>query len=346
MGISAQPQHFLTPQIEPKNSRHILSSLGEELEKHDLTRSALVESVFKITLLSIALAFSLVIAWTSQNPLILVSSYLAISILLSQFAFMGHNAGHGAICRKRSLNLSFGHYCMTIITGLTFLEWSDRHSDHHQFCQDETKDPDMQVETAVSLTKNFADQKKGLGQFMTRYQKYHIWFLSLFFAHSQRFLSQAGTFKNIRKYWLDAAMLLAHYIVWFALPFFAFHIGIEKIWAVYLLPLFFLGPHLAAIFWVNHIGMPLIKNTNDFTFVEHQTLTSRNISNAKYLDWFFGGLNFQIEHHLFSRVPSYRLRRMEPLVRKQLTENQLTYNSVSWKQAIKSIYKHLDEISK
>ena len=346
MEISVHSQNYLTPKIDSKNSRLILSSLGEDIEKHNLTKSALGESLLKIIILSSSLALSLTIAWSSNNTIILTFSYLAISILLSQFAFIGHNAGHSAICRKRTINLMLGHYCMTIITGLTFMEWSDRHGAHHDFCKDETKDPDMQVDTAVSLTRDFVQKKTNLGRFMTKYQKYHIWFLSLFFAHSQRFLSQIGTLKNIRKYWLDVVMLLLHYSVWFVLPFFVFHIDIQKIMAAYFLPLFFLGPHLAAIFWVNHIGMPLIRNVNDFSFVEHQALTSRNISNPKYLDWFFGGLNFQIEHHLFSRVPSYRLRKMQPFVRAQLTHNALTYNSVSWIQAVKSIYNHLGQVSK
>jgi fatty acid desaturase len=107
-----------------------------------------------------------------------------------------------------------------------------------------------------------------------------------------------------------------------------------------------LGPHLAAIFWVNHIGMPLIENVERFSFFEHQYVTSRTIINSPAWDWLFGGLNFQIEHHLFPQVPSIRLAAVQAIVRKHFALHRIPYHGLSWWSAVKSVAAHLRVIAR
>lgn len=91
--------------------------------------------------------------------------------------------------------------------------------------------------------------------------------------------------------------------------------------------------------------MPLIEKADDFSFFEHQYVTSRSISSSPLWNWFFGGLNFQIEHHLFPQVPSHRLGAVQRIVRKQFEARRITYSEVTWPQAIRSIAVHLRAVT-
>jgi len=123
-------------------------------------------------------------------------------------------------------------------------------------------------------------------------------------------------------------------------------VGVGQIALVYLLPLFFLGPYLAAIFWLNHIGMPLIRSAESMSFLEHQAASSRTILNPKAMDWFFGGLNYQIEHHLFPLVPSFRLHRVQRIVQKEFAQQSLRYNGVCFTAAVRAVALHFRRIAK
>ena len=79
----------------------------------------------------------------------------------------------------------------------------------------------------------------------------------------------------------------------------------------------------------------------------HQLNTTANFARkSKWLSWYVGGLNFQIEHHLFPQVPSSRLAAVQPIVRKHFDRNAIAYNGVSWPEAICSIAVHLRKIGR
>jgi fatty acid desaturase len=64
----------------------------------------------------------------------------------------------------------------------------------------------------------------------------------------------------------------------------------------------------------NHKGMPLTGQQDKLDFLRRQVLTSRNIRGGPVVDYLFGGLNYQIEHHLFPGMPRPNLRLARPIV--------------------------------
>ena len=339
-------QSYLTPQLDQHRSQIIRSSMLEQVSAQSLSASALPWAAFKLLMLSLLLVLALLHAWQEPSPPLVFLSCLCIAFILAQFAFLGHDAGHGTIHKRKSLNYLMGQVSMTIATGLTFGEWYARHRTHHQFCQLEEKDPDMDIDLVVSLTALSKQKKNSLGLWMTRYQHLHVWFLALFFAYSQRHLAQWGSLKQPLKYWKDLVFLMLHLSLWWLFPLYVLHVDGTRVAVVYFLPLLFLGPYLAAIFWVNHIGMPLIRNVENFSFLEHQAATSRTILNARWMDWFFGGLNFQIEHHLFPHVPSFRLKRVQAIVRREFAEQALPYNGMRFWKAVQVVAQHFWQLAR
>ena len=74
------------------------------------------------------------------------------------------------------------------------------------------------------------------------------------------------------------------------------------------------GVYLGASFAPNHKGMPILRADDRSDFLRRQVLTSRNVRGGWLTDLALGGLNYQIEHHLFPSMPRPSLRRAQPLV--------------------------------
>src|SRR3954466_5861143 len=337
-------QAYVEPTLTEREGRAHWRAMLEEVNGRSLMASIDGWILARFFLLLFLFGVALGLSWLGGTWVERFVGYVALALLLGQFAFMGHDAGHGAISRRPGRDRALGQAAMTLVTGLAFDEWIGRHLAHHRYCQDETRDPDMMVSFVVSLTERAKHGKGPLGRLLTRYQAVHIWALSFLFGHSQRLLSQMEVARNIRRYSLDAAVLGCHFTLWIGLPVFL-GVPMADILLAYLVPLTLLGPHLAAIFWVNHIGMPLVREPERFCYLEHQCVTSRTIVNPPAWNWLFGGLNFQVEHHLFPQVPSARLPAVHEIVRGHFARHAIPYNGVSWREALRSIAAHLREVA-
>ena len=339
-------QTYAEAKFSDQEGRALWLAMFDDVQSRQLTAPAFARTLVKLTMLFVLLGAALWLAWFGSSWLELAAGYAGLSLLLAQFAFIGHDAGHGSLSGRAGVDRALGQLSMTLVTGLAFDEWIARHRTHHQFCQDEARDPDMAVALFVSLTQKSRRQKGALGRFMTRHQAIHIWLLSFFFGHSQRILSEIPVLRDLRRNPLDGAMLILHFTLWFGLPCLILDLSFEKALLAYLIPLTLLGPHLAAIFWVNHIGMPLVEKVERFSFFEHQYVTSRTITNPPAWDWLFGGLNFQIEHHLFPQVPSVRLPAVQAIVRGHFALHRIAYHGVPWWGAVRSIAAHLRMVAR
>jgi fatty acid desaturase len=144
--------------------------------------------------------------------------------------------------------------------------------------------------------------------------------------------------KEPKKYRADLLAFVGHLALWFVLPLI---LGVDplRMLCVYLIASSLLGMRLAAVFTVNHVGMPTAPD--GVSHFEHQIVTSRNIDNPWWLDWFFGGLNFQIEHHLVPACPRRLLRRARRIVRPMVVEAGLKHHECSWPRAVADVTRHL-----
>ena len=146
-------QTYLEPQLSDHQGRALWLSMFDEVKRQHLLAPALPRTLIELLLLFGLLGWFLALCWLADSLLGLGAGYVGLSLLLSRFAFVGHDAGHGAISRKPGMNRGVGQISMTLLTGLAFDEWMERHRSHHRFCQDESRDPDMAVDFVVSLTE-------------------------------------------------------------------------------------------------------------------------------------------------------------------------------------------------
>ena len=73
------------------------------------------------------------------------------------------------------------------------------------------------------------------------------------------------------------------------------------------------GLCLGGSFAPSHKGMPIVPPTAKIDFFRRQVLMSRNVRGGLWVDFSMGGLNYQIEHHLFPNMPRPNLKLVRPI---------------------------------
>ncbi len=103
------------------------------------------------------------------------------------------------------------------------------------------------------------------------------------------------------------------------------------------------GVYLGMTFAPNHKGMP--HPTGDEDYLRKQVLTSRNVRGGWLTDAALGGLNYQIEHHLFPGMPTPNLRKAQPIVRAYCAEIGVPYEQTGLIASYRQALRHLHEVS-
>lgn len=278
-----------------------------------------IATTFAMLFLAVALLFLFSSFWLH------LLAVLCIAFFLMQVGLLGHDAGHQAIFKSGKWNDRFGHVFLTLLVGLAYSYWVDRHNKHHANPNDE-EDPDFPV---FALSEDMMNRKKGIRKFIARRQ--HL----LFFVYTGYFLFElckSGLTFNIRlknssAKWAELFLLGIHAALFVVAPFLLFSwwkaiiivIGVRFLWGVYF------GSVVAS----NHKGMKVMEGGEQLGFVERQILTTRNVQNGIITDYVYGGLNNQLEHHLFPTMPRNNLRKCKPFVKKFCAGSNLEYSEES-----------------
>jgi len=265
------------------------------------------------------------------------------SVALLTMGFFGHDAGHYALSRKRWVNDVWGQFSMTVLCGMSFGYWRSRHNMHHSRCQEIDGDPDMHFGVIFSVYPNSANWQTPFGRFFLRIQKWAFWPLATLYWVSLRSDAIRDVFQRPKETKVDRFLLPLHWILLVVLP--GFLIGWPATIAAYLTLSCVSSLMTASVFIPNHIGMRRLADGEKLSYFEQQITTSRNVSNPRLLDFYYGGLNSQIEHHLFPRVAHHRYRAMRPTVRAFCAKHGFPYHEDTFYGALASVSNHLGDMT-
>jgi fatty acid desaturase len=265
------------------------------------------------------------------------------AVAMLTMGFAGHDAGHYALSRKPWVNDLCGQFAMTFLCGMSFGFWRSRHNQHHAHCQEIDGDPDMHFGVLFSVYPDSANWQTPLGRFFLRIQKWAFWPLSSLYWITLRYDGVRDLFQRPRETRIDRFLLPMHWLVLLVLPglFFGWHAAI----LAYITMSCISSLMTASVFIPNHIGMRRLARGEKLSYLEQQITTSRNILNPPLLDFYYGGLNSQIEHHLFPRVSHHRYRAMRPIVRAFCLARGLPYQEATLYQALASVGNHLGDMT-
>lgn len=273
----------------------------------------------------------------------IIIASLALTIVSGQFGFLMHDAGHRQVFKATWKNNVFG-YIATFFNGTSFASWREGHNEHHEHPNVDDLDPDIDV-FFVAYTEKQVDDAHPVMQFFYRYQ---AWYATLMYTFVYYFMRYGSLFRLFQK---NPPRIIAMecflMVLWHVGYFGGLYVllGLPKMLVFAVIHHALTGLHLALAFAPNHKGMPIFEADNTLNWFAKQVLTARNIYGSPVTNFLFGGLNFQIEHHLFPTMPRIHLCKAQKLTEEFCRKQNVEYYETGIIQSYKEVYSHLASVA-
>jgi fatty acid desaturase len=300
-------------------------------EPADYARRTLVTAA--IFCVGIALALVADTLWLT------VVAGAVLGFAFTQVALLAHDAGHRQAFRGRRSNVLARLVLGNVILGVSHSWWTTKHNRHHAAPNHETDDPDIQFPMLAFSARQLEARHRSMRPLIV-IQAFVFPLLLPFQALNMR-ISSIGHLARLggRSSIVQAALLILHICL-----------AVLLLWQFQslLLALVFLAVqqvvfslYNSAVFATNHKGMPLIERDGRLDFFREQVLTARNVRSNAFTDFVYGGLNFQIEHHLFPTMPRKHLGAAQRVVRRFCLERGVPYHETGMIASYKEVFGHL-----
>ena len=309
-----------------------LGDLRAELRAAGVFEFREVRTWFKLGAMAIALAACLVTialaGWLVAVPLVPVCAVLCTSI-----AMLGHEGSHRSFSASPARNAFIVHLVFPLFGGLSSLYWHDKHDRlHHGHPNVDGVDPDIQPFPFSSSRAGHARCGRAGRWFQRNFQRWLFWPMSTLMTAGMRrssLLFLART-KRDGAWWVEAACTVVHYTAWLVIPSLIFGpiqalLLYSAIWGL-------VGVCLALVFAPAHMGMPILDGQNRDWL--HQLETTRNLELPRIVSPFFIGLDYQVEHHLFPKIPHASLPKAAAITAAWCARHGLPYESLPYQRAL------------
>jgi fatty acid desaturase len=262
-----------------------------------------------------------------------------LAVAYAQLALVSHDLAHKQIFRGRRWSEGLGMIAGNLGIGMSYGWWMNKHTRHHANPNHEEHDPDVSPDILVWSTRQ-AEQAKGVAKFIGGHQAL-LFFPLLLLEGFSLHVASARALPTVKRRGLESVLFWTHVVVYLVAVFLIFSPGMAIAFIALHQALF--GLYLGMTFAPNHKGMPMLTGEDELDFLRKQVLTSRNVRGGVWLDVLLGGLNYQIEHHLFPNMPTPSLRKAQPIVQQYCEEAGVAYLSASFVGSYAQALRHLHE---
>ena len=282
--------------------------------------------------------------WLGDSRWQLVNA-VVLALLLAQVAFLGHDAAHRQIFQSGRWNDWTSVLLANLLVGISHDWWKGKHNRHHAAPNKEGADPDIAL-SAVAMTPSMAGRHTTpvLAWLVARQGWYFFPLLvleglSLHISSIRRLCTRNNP---VERPWVERVLLVVRLGGYVGLVFSVLSPGVATIFVLIQLGVF--GFYLGAAFAPNHIGMPLVSARLRLDFLRRQVLVSRNISGGPVMSVLMGGLNYQIEHHLFPSMARPHLSKVAPLVRAHCAATGVPYTQTTLLTSYVQVARYLNTV--
>ncbi|MFF4215078.1 fatty acid desaturase family protein [Streptomyces nondiastaticus] len=266
------------------------------------------------------------------------------ALFWARTAFVGHDSGHAQIAATRRTGRLIGLLHADLLLGMSYAWWNDKHNRHHANPNHVDKDPDVGVGALVWTQRQAAQRRGRAVRWLTRNQA-RLFFPMLLLEGISLKISSVRDLgrQSAGERRTEAALLALHVAGYAGLLLSSMSPGKAVVFALVHHALF--GLHLGMVFAPNHKGMEMPGPGGErWGHLQRQVLTSRNVRGGAVTDWLMGGLNYQIEHHLFPNMPRPHLRLARPLVRAHCRASGLPYTETGIVDSYRQALHHMHEV--
>ena len=339
---AADPRSAAEPSASPRGS--LYAQLSRQVRQAGLMdrRRGYYAGRITVTVLALAAGWAVFILVGDSWWQLGVAAWLAV--VFAQLGFLGHDAGHRQITASRQASYVLGVLLGNLGIGLSYGWWVDKHNRHHAHPNTEGADPDIEI-SVLALTATQAAAPRAVTRLMFRCQAYLFFPLLLGEAISIHVTSVRALGRRAPRYRLAEAALLALHLAGYLT---AVLLVLSPLRAVVfiLVQQGLFGLYLGCSFAPNHKGMPILAASDRSDFLRRQVLTSRNVRGGWLTDLALGGLNYQIEHHLFPSMPRPSLRHAQTLVRAFCEQHGVPYCQTSLATSYAQTLRHLNTVAR
>src|SRR5580692_6254970 len=324
-GMRQFPEPAVVSPAPARGSRY--AELSRQIRQAGLLKRRTRHYAWRIAITTTLLAAGWAVFILVGNSWWQLGTAVFLAVMFTQAGFLGHDAGHQQISDSRRVNYVLGILHGNLGIGLSYGWWVSKHNRHHAHPNQPGADPDVTL-SVLAFTADQAGTARGLGRLVFRYQAWLFFPMLLLEAvalhvSSIRAVASRRTWYRAWETWL----LALHVVVYLTAVFVVLSPVKAAVFILVQQGLF--GLYLGSSFAPNHKGMPIMDATDRSDFLRRQVLTSRNVRGGWLTDLALGGLNYQIEHHLFPSMPRPNLRRSQPLISEFCREHGLPYAQAS-----------------
>jgi fatty acid desaturase len=267
----------------------------------------------------------------------------ALGLIFTQFAFLAHEASHRQVLESGPANDRLGRGIAAGVVGISYAWWMTKHTRHHANPNKVGKDPDIEFDT-ISFVEADAAKQRGLMALITRKQGYLFFPLLTLEGVNLHFTSIRTLFDRapVKGRALELSLIAVRFAIYFGAIFWMLPLGMAFAFIGVQLAVF--GIYMGASFAPNHKGMPIIPADAKLDFFSKQVLTSRNVSGGFWASALFGGLNYQVEHHLFPNMPRPHLARAREIVREHARTVDVPYTETTILKSYGIVIQYLNRV--
>jgi fatty acid desaturase len=278
-----------------------------------------------------------------DNIWIVLLNAVYLAVVCTQIVFLGHDCGHRQVFWKPFWNDVLALGGMPLV-GVDYSWWCHNHNHHHSRPNEMGIDPAIEYDM-FAFSESQAVEKKGLSRFLIRFQAFYFIPLTLLYPVAMRINSIRFILTNKPRYPVaEIVLFLIHFPVYFWLVFAHLSLGTGLIFVAVHQCLFSL--FLVSTFAPNHKGLMILDEGHSLDFLHQQILTAQNVQSHPFADFWFGGLNYQIEHHLFPNMPRNKLKEAQRLVKAFCQEHAIPYQETKAPRCYWDILKFMHQASR
>jgi linoleoyl-CoA desaturase len=311
-----------------------------------------------IIITTLILSYVWLVFFTPESSLLALLGCLVMGVNVAAIGFnVMHDGAHGSYSSRKWVNTFMG-LSLNILGGNVYI-WSQKHNiNHHSYTNVEGMDDDIDIKPYIRV---HVDQKKSWYHQFQHYYGLLLYGLTYLFwvflnDFNKYFTGKIAEHTAMRKmdfpehfnFWFSKVLYVFFFIVF---PF--FFVGVVATLIGYLVMAFTAGIVIAIVFQLAHIveDAHFVNPEGDTMKIEtewakHQINTTVNFATkSKSMSWLLGGLNFQVEHHLFPRISHVHYPEINKIVKQTCEEFGVMYREFpTVLSAVKSHLLHLREI--
>ena len=355
----------LVPQKQ-KNFEKAYRDLRLQLVQMGLFNASYGYYAWKVSSNLLLLALSIYCAVSTTSTLVNFVGACILGLFWQQSGWLAHDFLHHQVFKTRWMGDLMGVFIGNVLQGFSVQWWKCKHNTHHAVpnlhASSQTAadgDPDIDTMPILAWSLRMAEQatESKFGRFMIKWQAVFYFpallFARLAWAHQSWVYVFGGAgqhsvkgAENDRKIMafprLESAALVLHY-AWLGAVM--YHMTPLNAFMYFMVAQTSCGLFLATVFGLGHNGMAVYPADQRPDFWKLQVSTTRNVTGNFLSDWFCGGLQYQVDHHLFPQLPRHNLPKVHALVESFCKEQGVTYHEANMWDGTVEVLQHLSSVS-